>query len=742
MLGAWPQLHAWTRLRHISAIDIVVASDPQNDRLFSCILWAIGTGIVVGLFFGETIQPLGIVATGFIRLLQVNVLPYLLGSLIFSLGSRGATEMKLLARYGVALLLFVWGLTLLLVVASPLAFPAFSGAPVFGLEEPPPEIDWLDLYIPANLFHALANNLIPAVVLFGILAGVALGQMTGEKKATLLHALAAFNEAMARVSRMILRLTPYGLFAIAAVTAGELHFEDVMRLQLWFHFYAGGTLLITLWVLPSLVARLTQVSYGRFLSAMRGAIITAAAAGDALVVLPLIAESAKTILSERGLPEEDADRAVSVAVPLLYNFPHVGKILSLAFLPFAAWYSGSSLGLQQLMLLLTTGPLSLFGSINAAMPFLLDLLHLPADLFELFSISSILNSRFGAMTSAAHIAALGVVIAAAMMGAVHLSVQRLFRFFVVTLVLMGVFVLGTRAIFSWVLPPAPSGLGTLSSFALRPPLVTASIATATSPSQKPEAGTRLQEIRGRGVLRVGYFNDAVPWAFVNAEGTLVGYDVEAAHRLASQLGVGLEFVLIDRASPEPSLALADGRVDILMTGFTATVSRAERMELSHGYSNEHLGFLVRDFDRRRFAALASLSTNEDIVIAVPPVEGALEVVRSFLPRAKTRDYQSLEDAIGDSSTSAVLTTLERAYYWSRVYPEFTAVRPQEVKAATIVVYALPYGELDFRNLVNLWIETRQASGESEEAYNYWVRGRALASRAPRWSVLANVLGWR
>ena len=719
-----------------------MASDPQNDRLFSHILWAIGAGILVGLFFGETIRPLGIVATGFIRLLQVNVLPYLLGSLIISLGSRGASEMRLLARYGIGLLLFVWGLTLLLVVASPLAFPAFSGAPVFGLEEPPPTIDWLDLYIPANLFHALANNLIPAVVLFGILAGVALGQMTGDKKATLLHALAAFNEAMARVSRMILRLTPSGLCAIAAVTAGELHFEDVLRLQLWFHFYAGGTLLITLWVLPSLVARLTDVSYGRFIGAMRGAIITAAAAGDALVVLPLIAESAKTLLSERGASPEGADRAVSVAVPLLYNFPHVGKILSLAFLPFAAWYSGSSLGLQQVLLLVTTGPLSLFGSINAAMPFMLDLLHLPADLFELFSISSILNSRFGAMTSAAHIAALGVVIAAAMMGAIRISPRHLLRYLLVTVALMGVFVIGTRAIFSWVLPPAPSGLSTLSSFALRPPLVAASVVSATTPSQKPEAGRRLQEIKDRGVLRVGYFDDAVPWTFVNASGTLVGYDIEAAHRLAGQLGVRLEFVPTHRASTEPSVALTDGRIDILMTGFTATVSRAERMELSHSYSSEHVGFLVRDFDRRRFDTLASLNADQDIVIAVPPVEGAIEAVQSMLPRAQTRNYLSVEEALADSSVTAMLTTLERAYYWSRVYPEFTAIRPQEVKAATIVVYALPYGELDFRNLVDLWIETRQANGESEDAYNYWVRGRALVARSPRWSVLANVLGWR
>src|SRR4029434_3367273 len=110
-------------------------------------------------------------------------------------------------------------------------------------------------------------------------------------------------------------------------------------------------LLFTLWVLPTLVSRLTAVPAVQFLRAMRGPIITAAAAGDALVVLPLIAESAKALLAEHGSPSAPTDRAVGIAVPLVYTFPHVGKILSLAFLPFAAWYAGSSLGPHQMSLL-------------------------------------------------------------------------------------------------------------------------------------------------------------------------------------------------------------------------------------------------------------------------------------------------------------------------------------------------------------------------------------------------------
>lgn len=718
-------------------------SDARENQLFTRILWGIGTGVLLGLVIGEAVRPLEIVSNGFIRLLQVNVLPYLLGSLIASLGSRGTTEMKLIVRHGVTMLLLVWGLTLVIVVLYPLALPPYPGSAIFGVDEPPAPTDWLDLYIPSNLFRSLSNNLIPAVVLFGILAGVAVGQMSSERKSVLLDVLAAFNEAMARISRMILRLTPFGLFAIAAVTAGELQIADLVRLQVWLHFYIGGTLLLTLWILPSLVARITSVPYARFLRAMRSPIVTAAAAGDVLVVLPLITEAAKELLIEGGADDAAAESAVSVSVPLIYNFPHVGKILSLAFLPFAAWFAGNSLDVKQLGLLVTAGPLSMFGSINSAMPFLLDLLHLPADLFDLFSLSSIVNSRFGAMTAAAHTAALSVLIAAAMLGLSRLTVTRVVRPLVISAALVALFLGGTRALLTWVLPPPVSGIESLSSFELRPPLVpvtSAALSGDSSGSTLTEPGTRLRRIKERGTMRVGYFADAVPWAFLNAKGELVGHDIEAAHRLAAQLGVSLEFVRIPRLPPSPSRELAAGRVDILMTGVTATVGRAERMDLSNPYSSEHIGFLVRDFDRQRFSTLDQLNAGDGLVIAVPVVEGSKELVASVLPRATQRPYASIDEVIDDPHISAILMTLERAYYWSHVRPEFSAVRPEGLTAATVIVYAVPNGELDFKNLVDLWIETRRVNGEADEAYTYWIRGKALTVRGPRWSVLGYLFG--
>jgi Na+/H+-dicarboxylate symporter/ABC-type amino acid transport substrate-binding protein len=720
----------------------VPPADPHGQRVFARILWGIGLGILAGLFFGESIKPLTIVSAGFIRLLQVNVLPYMLGSLIASLGSRESNEMKVIAKSGTAFLLLVWGLGLLLVVLSPLAFPDFSGAPVFGVDEPAAPIDWLDLYIPSNLFHALTNNLIPAVVLFGILAGVALGQIPDERKALLLQALETFNDAMARVSRMILRLTPYGLFAIAAVTAGQIRGDDLMRLQVWFAYYAGGALLLTLWVLPSLVSRFTPVPYGRFLGAMRNAIVTAAAAGDVLVVLPLIAESAKELLVESGVESGPAERAVGVAVPLLYNFPHVGKILSLAFVPFAAWFAGSSLRLGQLALVATAGPLSMFGSINAAMPFLLNLTRLPTDLFELFTISSIVNTRFGAMTAAAHTAALSVLVAAAMLHEFTISARRLIRFVLMTSALFAAFIVGTRAVFTWWLPPAPSGLEALAPFALRPPLVQAAMVPVPTGNLPHEPGRRLQEIKQHRLMRVGYFPDSVPWAFVNAKGEVVGFDIEAAHRLANQLDVRLEFVAISRVPPIPSVELAAGHIDVIMTGMIATVGRAERMDLSHPYAQEHLGFLVHDFDRGKFDSLAEMNGGQGLVIAVPKIDNAAAALKRLLPQAEIREYEVFDDVVKNWDVTGIVTSMERAYYWSRIRPELAAVRPDGLNVGSVLVYAVPSGERELQDVINLWIEMRKASGDEDEAYSYWIRGNALTPRAPRWSILRNVFGWK
>ena len=59
---------------------------------------------------------------------------------------------------------------------------------------------------------------------------------------------------------------------------------------------------------------------------------------------------------------------------------------------------------------------------------------------------------------------------------------------------------------------------------------------AEAPPAEAGRAPALQRIRARGVLRVAFVGDRVPFAFVNARGDLVGMDVELAQRARARPG--------------------------------------------------------------------------------------------------------------------------------------------------------------------------------------------------------------
>ena len=56
------------------------------------------------------------------------------------------------------------------------------------------------------------------------------------------------------------------------------------------------------------------------------------------------------------------------------------------------------------------------------------------------------------------------------------------------------------------------------------------------------AADSLDEIKARGVLRVGLEPGYMPFELVNQKGEIIGFDVDMAKRMAKALGVKLELV--------------------------------------------------------------------------------------------------------------------------------------------------------------------------------------------------------
>ena len=218
------------------------------------------------------------------------------------------------------------------------------------------------------------------------------------------------------------RLTPYGLFAIAANAAGTLGLEQLGRLQIYLVAYVAVALLVSLWVLPGLVAALTPIRARDVLGESRDSLITAFIAGDLFIVLPGLMQASRTLLDRLSPGDDEPGRLTEVIVPASFNFPHTGKLLSLSFVLFAGWFADALVPLSDYPQLALAGLVTFFGSLNAAVPFLLDQFRIPADTFQLFLATGVINSRVGSLVAAVHTLTVALLVACAVTG--HLRWRR------------------------------------------------------------------------------------------------------------------------------------------------------------------------------------------------------------------------------------------------------------------------------------------------------------------------------
>ncbi len=713
------------------------------------ILLGLVLGVATGLFLGDRAAPLRYLADGFIRLLQMTVLPYVTVSLIAGIGGLdAATARRLFLRVG-ALTLVLWGLALGAVFLMPLAFPELQSASFFSttlVEERAP-VDFLTLYIPSNPFHSLANAVVPAVVLFSAVLGVALMGVSGKER--LIDWLQLVERALARANRLVVRLTPLGLFAIAAHTAGTLDLEQVARLRVYLIAYGAMALLLSLWVFPGLVACLTPIPARRVLQATQDVLITAFMTADLFIVLPTLIERSKLLLAEAGHPEPGEGSPPDVIVPAFYNFPHAAKMLSLSFVLFAAWYSETALGVAEYPRLAAAGIVSLFGSINVSLPFLLDFARVPADTFQLFVATGVLNSRFGTLAAAMHMVVLALAGTYALTGRLRPSGTRLLRYVLVTAGLTAATLAGVGLALRALGGGSYEGARLASELGLlRPPSDGATVLAelpAEASARPREGASTLESVRARGRVRVGFIPGQAPYSHFNARGELVGFDVEMAHALARELGVAVEFAPVPRAGIVD--VLEKGRVDVVMAGVLLTTQRASRVEFSTPYLDEVLAFVVPDHRRAEFSDAARVRATPGLRVGVPDLPYVQQIVaREFpgvtivpMPLGDTESYFAGRGA--QEHLDALCLTAERGSFITLLYPAWSVAVPHPVDVRLPLAYPVARHDLEMARFLGLWIDLKRRDGTIRALYDHWILGKDAKARRPRWSILRDVLGW-
>lgn len=709
------------------------------------ILLGLAAGIATGLFFGEMVAFLEVPADIYILLLQMTVLPYITLSLIVGFGNLNYADAKLLAIKGSILLALIWLLTIAVLVLIPLAFPDWQSASFFSssMVENRADVNYFEIFIPSNPFNSMSRNFVPAVVVFSICIGIAL--IGVDDKRHLLQSFSILKEALTRVTNFMVSLMPIGIFVISASAAGTLKIEEFEKLQVFLSLYISISLLFTFWILPGLVSALTPIKYRDILQISKNALITAFMTATLLVVLPLLVVNSQALLKKFSLHKPRSDAVLDAAIPTSFNFPQTGKVLALSFILFAAWFADNPIQISDYPLLIVSGLTSFFGSLNVAVPFLLDLFRLPADLFQLFIVSSVLNARFGTLLAAMHTLVLGVLVCCAVTGQLEIKALKIGRYCLITSLLVLLTIAGNRAVFDYGLTGTYDSDQILGNMALtqKPVLTIVHKTPPTTITTDDPTLSKRAAIRARGVLRVGYLEDNLPYAYFNKHGNLVGFDVDMAHLLAKEIGVTLEFLPIRRR--ELAKRLDSDYCDIIMSGVVETLHRAANMNFAEPYLIETAAFVVKDYLRQEFADPGKRAGLKSIRVAdmTHAHPDYIQYVQRFLPQAEIIPAISAEQFFSDRDNrfDATLTTAERGSAWSLLYPNYTVVLPRPDIMKVPLAYAISYRYPAFAEFISTWVRLKKMDGSVNRLKDYWIYGKNAVPSQPRWSIIRNVLHW-
>jgi Na+/H+-dicarboxylate symporter/ABC-type amino acid transport substrate-binding protein len=715
-------------------------SKTSAEKLSRRIPIGLVAGIATGVFLGDAAAVLQPVADGFVRLLQMTVLPYVTIAIISGLGSLDPVRARTLGKRVGLVLVLLWVIAIAAAFLVGQIFPVHASASFFSttLLDEREGFDFLGLYIPTNPFNSLANNVVPAVVLFSMAVGLAL--IGVPNKDHLIDVLAIANRAISRATNFIVSLTPIGVFAIAATVAGTLGFDTLQRLQVYLIGYVGIALLVSLWVLPGLIAALTPVPFRAVMSRTRDALVLAFMTTSLFAVLPLLTEDVKALMREYT-PERHDETLPEVIVPTSFNFPHTGKLLSLSFVLFAAWFSDTALPGMSYLRLAGTGLVVMFGNVNAAIPFLLDLLHVPADTFRLFVTSGVINARFGTLVAAMHTVTIAILGTCAVTGALRFEARRLMRFTVVTAVLTIGTVGGLHLLLKVAFhTPYDKDQMLENMEALRDRGDARVFRPGDSVPALPSVVTTIAaRVKERHLLRVGYFDDSMPYVYFNARGQLVGFDVEMAEQLASDLGVGAEFVPVSRRLLDEGVD--SSLCDVVMSGAVVTADRVLQVQFTAPYLDETVAFIVLDHRTSEFSEWDSVRRLGHLRVGMPTAPYFVRKIRAELDDVEIVPMETMADMFKPRNppVDALVATAERGSIYTLLHPEYSVVVPKPRPIKVPLAYVVASRDVQFAGVVNAWIDLKRKDGTIDELFSHWILGQQVTRRPPRWSVVRNVL---
>ncbi len=261
-------------------------AQPEPHRLTRQIVIAMLAGIVLGVLlnrFGTAAWLqlvvvdglLQVVGSVFVAALKMMVVPLVLVSL--AVGVTALSDLKALGRIGVkALGLYLATTAIAVTIALSLAgvvgpgqgFDAGHTTAVFSGKEAPPLTQVLIDLVPTNPVAAMAEGNMLQVIVFALLLGIAV-TMAGARGKQVLNLFTDLNVVIMHMVQWIMRLAPYGVFALITRTFATQGLDILLPLAAYFLTLTAALAIQLFGTYPLLLRLLGSLNPLVFLKKMR-----------------------------------------------------------------------------------------------------------------------------------------------------------------------------------------------------------------------------------------------------------------------------------------------------------------------------------------------------------------------------------------------------------------------------------------------------------------------------------------
>lgn len=202
-------------------------------------LTALTLGVVLGIIFKENILFLDTVGKAYMSLIKMIVVPLVVTSLITSIVRlENLDTLKSIGLKTFTVLLGTTGAAAFIgiIVASSLNLGQglrFIGAENFKAREIPGFSKILIDMLPSNPLAAIVENKIIPIVIFSMFVAIALvieDNTNKEKAKPFKDFILSAYDIVLRITKMVLRIIPYGVFALIATAAAKNGMDTLMSL--------------------------------------------------------------------------------------------------------------------------------------------------------------------------------------------------------------------------------------------------------------------------------------------------------------------------------------------------------------------------------------------------------------------------------------------------------------------------------------------------------------------------------